>query len=115
MSTPKFSEDSLANASREEIMSALFSEMVMQQTNMALMTLGKIPHPETGEFIHDLESAKIFIDQLEMIEFKTKANLSPAESDLLKRSLDALRMAFVERIDAQASDDPIVRPAAPKP
>lgn len=115
MSTPKFSEDALANASREEIMSALFSEMVMQQTNMALLTLGKIPHPDTGEFVNDLESAKIFIDQLEMLEFKTKGNLTKPEDEMLKRSIDALRMAFVERIEAQASDDPIIKPAAPQP
>ncbi|MDB6108755.1 MAG: hypothetical protein JWR69_505, partial [Pedosphaera sp.] len=50
-------EDALANASREEIMSALFANMVIQQTNMAMMLLGKVAHPETGQFIQDLETA----------------------------------------------------------
>ena len=68
-------------------MSALFANMIVQQTNMALMLLGKVPHPETGEKYKDLESAKMFIDQLEMIEVKTKGNLDKREDGLLKQSL----------------------------
>src|SRR5436190_4895475 len=99
-------EDDLQNATREEIMSALFANMIVQQTNMALMLLGKVPHPETGEKYKDLESAKMFIDQLEMIEVKTKGNLDKREDGLLKQSLTALRMAFVEEIDAQEMGSP---------
>ena len=99
---PPFAEDSLANASREEIMSALFANMVIQQTNMAMMMLGKVAHPETGQFFQDLEGAKMFIDQLEMIEAKTKGNLSRQEDGLLKQGLAALRMAFVESLENQS-------------
>ena len=42
------SGDPLAHASREEIMSALFANMVVQQTNLAMMMLGRVAHPETG-------------------------------------------------------------------
>ena len=111
-------EDDLQNASPEEIMSALFANMIIQQTNMALMLLGKVPHPETGEIYKDLESAKMFIDQLEMIEAKTKGNLDKREEGLLKQSLAALRMAFVEEIDAQGGPDlgaPPARVAAAQP
>jgi len=86
-------------ASREEIMSALFANMVIQQTNMALMFLGQMPHPETGERIQDVDAAKMFIDQLEMLEVKTKGNLDKREEGLLKQSLTALRMAFVEAVE----------------
>ena len=41
-------------ASREEMRSALFAQLVVQQTNMALMLLGQVPHPETGETVRDL-------------------------------------------------------------
>lgn len=97
--TPDLPEDSLANASREEIMSALFANMVIQQTNMAMMMLGKVAHPQTGERIQDLEAAKMFIDQLEMLEFKTKGNLTKQEEALMKQALSALHMAFVEAIE----------------
>ena len=41
--------------SREEFLSALFANMVIQQTNMAMMLLGKVAHPETGQFIQDID------------------------------------------------------------
>ncbi len=52
------SEDPLAGVSREEMLSALFANMVIQQTNMAMMLLGKVPHPETGQIMQDLETAR---------------------------------------------------------
>ena len=75
----------------------------MQQSSMAMMLLGKTAHPESGQVVRDLEAAKLFIDQLEMIEFKTKGNLSPEEAALLKQSLMSLRMAFVECVNSPAS------------
>ncbi len=98
-------------------MSALFAQMVMQQTNMAMMLLGKAAHPETGEMVRDLDSARLFIDQLEMLEVKTKGNLSKEEATLLKQALMSLRMAFVEAAEdeppAAAQPDPSARPAEP--
>jgi hypothetical protein len=82
----------------EEIMSALFANMVIQNTNMALMFLGKVPHPQTGQPIKDLESAQMFIDQLEMLAYKTRGNLGQEEKQLLSQSLISLRMTFVEEL-----------------
>ncbi|MBC8001775.1 MAG: DUF1844 domain-containing protein [Opitutaceae bacterium] len=101
---PEVDEASLANADRDEIMSALFASMVMQQSQMAFMLLGQAPHPDSGEVIRDVEGAKMFIDQLEVIEFKTRGNLSADEASLLKQSLSALRMAFVQAIDRPVVD-----------
>ena len=95
-------------------MSALFANMVIQQTNMALMFLGKMPHPETGKTMTDVETAQLFIDQLEMLEGKTKGNLSKQEESLLKQSLMALRLAFVEVIDHGGKSGPEENPAATK-
>jgi hypothetical protein len=101
MNTPPPDEGKFSNASREEIMAALFANMVIQQTNMAMMFLGKTPHPETGQVILDLEAAKMFIDQLQMLEAKTKGNLSKQEDNLLKQALAALHMAFVEAVEGE--------------
>ena len=97
--------------SRDELMSALFAQMVLQQSNMAMMLLGKMPHPQTGETLQDFEAAKFFIDQLEMLEAKTKGNLSKQEEGLLKQSLTVLRMAFVEAMKSPVK--PPESPAAP--
>ncbi len=108
--TPTTPDDSLKSASRDEIMAAHFASMVMQTAQMALMLLGQMPHPETGQTITDLEGAKMFIDQLEMLEVKTKGNLSKDEEQLLKQSLVGTRMAFVHAIENQ---DKAAKPAAP--
>jgi hypothetical protein len=88
------------NPSPEEVQSALFAYLVMQQSNMAMMLMGKTPNPQTGQAMLDLEAAKMFIDQLEMLEAKTKGNLNGEESNLLKRTLMTLRMSFVEAANA---------------
>ncbi|MHB8519697.1 MAG: DUF1844 domain-containing protein [Limisphaerales bacterium] len=92
-------EDDLPDMSRDELMSALFANMVIQQSNLALMFLGKAPHPETGQPMLEPESARMMIDQLEMLEFKTRGNLDKRETALLQQSLTTLRMAFVEAIE----------------
>lgn len=95
-----------AELDRDEIHTALFAQMVMQQSNLALMLLGKSPHPETGQPVRDLDAAKLFIDQLEMLEVKTKGNLNPQESALLKQSLMSLHLAFVEAVNTPESPPP---------
>jgi len=79
--------------------SALFANMVIQQTNMALIFLGRTPNPQTGEMIEDLDTAKMLIDQLEMLAIKTRGNLDPRETALMNQSLTAVRMAFVEAVE----------------
>src|SRR5215468_3001203 len=85
---------------------ALFAHLLMQQTNMAMMLLGKMPHPETGETTKDLDSARIFIDTLEMLEAKTKGNLSSEENRLLKQALMSVRMSYVDAVESQAPTTP---------
>lgn len=105
-------------AGREDLMSALFANLVAQQTNMALMFLGQTPHPETGQPVRDLDAAKMFIDTLETLEVKTKGNLNKTEEGLLKRNLTALRMAFVEAANHEpAPATPQAKPQSepPKP
>lgn len=114
MSDATFSEPDLGGAGHDEILSARFAQMVMQQAQMALMLLGKTPHPQTGETIRDLEAARMFIDQLEMLEAKTKGNLSKDEERLLKQNLMSLRMAFVEAVAAPAPES-ASQPAEGKP
>ena len=88
---------------RQEMMSELFAHMVMQQTNLALMMMGKIPNPQSGETVRNLDAAQLFIDQLEMLEAKTKGNLDKDEEKLLKHSLMSLRLAFVEAVETEPS------------
>jgi hypothetical protein len=99
--------------SREEFISALFANLVIQQTNMAHIFLGHAPHPETGEVVRDLETARYFIDLLEMLAEKTKGNLDAREEGLMKQSLTGLRMAFVQAVDQEAGRPAPAVPGAP--
>lgn len=87
-------------------MSALFAGLVMQQTNMALMFLGRLPHPEKGETLIDLDAARLFIDTLEMLENRTRGNLNDEEAKLLKQSLTTVRLAYVEAANQKRSSTP---------
>src|SRR5688572_8220380 len=100
MSAQQVPEDNPATAHHDEMLSALFAHLIMQQTNMAMMLMGKVANPETGESTVDLDAAKLFIDLLEMLELKTKGNLSREEAQLLKQSLMSLRMTFVEAVES---------------
>ncbi len=98
--------------SPEEMMSALFAQLVVQQSNMAMLLMGKVPHPQTGEIVRDVEAARLFIDQLEMLEAKTKGNLTKQEEQILKQSLMALRMAFVQAVESPEPEAKKVEGAA---
>lgn len=100
------------DVSREEYLSSVFATMVMQLTNMAAMFLGKVPNPENNKLVVDLDAAQIFIDQLEMLEARTKGNLTPEEQNILKQGLTMVRMAFVEAVDA--AQKPAAEPSQPE-
>ena len=114
MNTPTSATDPGAAAGRDQMISAMFAHLVMQHTNMALIFLGQMPLPQTGQTAQDLEHARYFIDQLEMLEVKTKGNLNKQEEAILKQSLTSLRLAFVEAVNhPQAAPPPA--PAEPPP
>jgi hypothetical protein len=102
MSENRHSSSEAEEMTPAEAMSALFAQLIIQQTNMAMMLLGKLAHPESGKIYKDVDAARLFIDQLEMLESKTKGNLTKEESALLKQSLMNLRLAFVEAVDSAA-------------
>jgi hypothetical protein len=99
-----------------ETTSMIFAQLVLQQSNMAMIFLGKTPHPQTGQTSQDLDHARYFIDQLEMLEVKTRGNLDPQENSLLKNSLTSLRLAFVDAVSKpQPQPAPAANAPAPEP
>ena len=77
-------------------MAQRFIEFVMMQAQNAAFMLGQIPHPQTGKAEVNLDIAQMLIDQLAMIQEKTKGNLTPQETWLLENTLTELRMRFVQ-------------------
>jgi Domain of unknown function (DUF1844) len=77
-------------------LSQRFIEFVMMHAQNAALFLGQIPNPKTGEGEVNLELAKMFIDQLAMIQEKTRGNLTNDESTVLRNALSNLQMVYVE-------------------
>ena len=71
-------------------LSQRFIEFVMMHAQNAALFLGQIPNPKTGEGEVNLELAKMFIDQLAMIQEKTRGNLTNEESTVLRNALSNL-------------------------
>jgi len=77
-------------------LSQRFIEFVMMHAQNAALFLGQIPNPKTGEGEVNLELAKMFIDQLAMIQEKTRGNLTSEETTVLRNALANLQMVYVE-------------------
>jgi len=92
-----------------------FVEFVMMHAQNAALFLGQIPNPQTGQGEVNLELAKMFIDQLAMIQEKTRGNLTNEETTVLRNALSNLQMAFVEVSQAQKSGGPAQTERKPEP
>ena len=72
-----------------------FSGLILSLSHAALMHLGQIPDPHTGQTHEDHEMARHSIDTISMLQEKTKGNLTPDEQKLTDNVLTELRLAFV--------------------
>jgi hypothetical protein len=90
-----------------------FLEFVMMHSQNAALFLGQIPNPQSGKAEVNLEVAKMFIDQLAMIQEKTRGNLSNEEAAVLRNALANLQLAYVEAAGGKGAAAP-AEPPPPK-
>lgn len=74
----------------------IFIEFVMMQAQNAARFLGQIPDPNGQPSEINLPLARMFIDQLAVIEIKTQGNLNPEELRILTDTVTQLDYAFNE-------------------
>lgn len=74
----------------------LFIQLVMQNQQIAMMSLGKIQNPVAKQTDRNLEYARIAIDTLDMLKEKTMGNLSEYEEQFLNETLKDLELLYVE-------------------
>lgn len=77
--------------------------------------LNGIPDPETEEVVINLPLVKHIIDTIEMLEEKTKGNLTAPEANFLANTLYELRMGYVRalsRHEAAAQEETITEETA---
>ena len=106
----------------DEIVSAIFSECLITQVRSAAMLMGKVKAPATGEPVENLPRVQLIIQQLELLD-KNAAKLGLEEQQLVKQSLQELRMAYVsaagktpeEELTDESSDDEEISTSAENP
>jgi hypothetical protein len=79
-----------------------FTVLINAMAQPALIYLGEVPHPASGQPVLDLEQARLQIDMLDLLRVKCRGNLTPQEESLLERVLYQLRMLYVTRSSAKS-------------
>jgi hypothetical protein len=72
----------------------------------ALMAMGQLPHPVTGQRHPVPNQARYLIDTIEVLRDKTKGNLTSDEQQLIDNLLHQLRMVFVEAMHQPPMNEP---------
>ncbi len=73
-----------------------FSYFISSLGMQAMVALGQMEDPHTGTAHVNLQQAKYLVDTLQMINTKTKGNLTPDEATMMKELLYQLQMHFVK-------------------
>ena len=79
-----------------------FETLVSYLSTTAMFQLGLMPGPSGEPIPADMPNARRTVDLLEVLQEKTKGNLTAGESQLLDDVLYELRMSFVEMQKRQA-------------
>jgi hypothetical protein len=87
--------DSQAESGQEKLPPAEFAGFIVSLAQAALMHLGELPDPTTGQPSRNVAHARYSIDVIDMLATKTKGNLTAEEETLLSRVLSDLKMKFV--------------------
>jgi hypothetical protein len=73
-----------------------FNSLIFSLSSSALFHLGEIADPQTGEKKKDLPLAKHAIDTIDMLEEKTKGNLTEEEAGFVQNVLTDLRWRYIK-------------------
>ena len=75
---------------------ATFEFLVHTLFTQALLAFGRIPNPITNKAVKNVATAKHFLDTLDMLDEKTRGNLTSDERKLLEEVQHQLRTLYVE-------------------
>ena len=83
-------------AQRPPLPEVNFNSLIFSLSSSALLHLGEIADPQTGEKKKDLVLAKHTIDTIGMLKEKTKGNLTEEEEPFLESVLADLRWRYIK-------------------
>ena len=82
----------------------MFQGLVLSLAAATMQHLGKTLSPVTNKIEKNLPAAQSTIDMLDMLEAKTKGNLSENEAKLLKSVLAELKLNYVETLNEKPAE-----------
>ena len=94
-------EDTTTQAEAQELPPMDFITYLQNLVATAQLYLQGIPDPETDEVVINLGLVKGIIDTIEMLQEKTKGNLTAPETNFLSNTLYELRMGYVRAVSRQ--------------
>ena len=74
----------------------LFMYLVGTFQSSAWIALGKMKNPMTDKIERNLDQASYYIDLLDMLQSKTKGNVSEYEEQMLINRVSELKMNFID-------------------
>lgn len=89
-----------------EIPPASIEMLVTSLGTQAMMALGQVADPASGQAMYHPELARHHIDTLVVIQEKTKGNLSAEEADMIDNFITQLQQLFVATQSAVAQMPP---------
>ncbi len=96
---------------------SVFEKLVSMLAMPVYHYLGLIADPNTGQPTVNLEAAQQAIDMMDVLQEKTRGNLTDTEAQLLKTNLAQLKLLYVQCHDAparQPQPPPAAEPATPE-
>jgi len=84
------------DARRSPLPEVNFNSLIFSLSSSALLHIGDIADPQSGEKKKDLPMAKYSIDIIAMLKEKTKGNLTDEEQKFLDNILADLRLRYVK-------------------
>lgn len=94
-------EETTAQEEAQQLPTVDFISYLANLVETGRLYLEGIPNPETDEVVINLPLVKHIIDTIEMLEEKTKGNLTAPESNFLANTLYELRMGYVRALSSQ--------------
>ena len=94
-------EETTAQEETQQLPPVDFISYLTNLVETGQLYLQGVPNPETEEVVINLPIVKHIIDTIEMLEEKTKGNLTAPEANFLTNTLYELRMGYVRVVSSQ--------------
>lgn len=94
-------EETIDQAEAQQLPPVDFISYLANLVETGRLYLEGIPNPETEEVVINLPLVKHIIDTIEMLEGKTKGNLTAPEANFLSNTLYELRMGYIRVVNSQ--------------